>query len=133
MDGVVLFVAVVFLILAAYLYIRRDDTEFKKYSDAADNVKINISSLEAQTQKVIESQQNFISNTITALEEFNKRLEAIENKKQDSKEINLHLKEPLSINVVYHEPHKIPDVVPQINGKKSSMLQRAGIRPKDNN
>lgn len=124
-EGLMLLVAVVFLVLAVFVYIKKDDVQFKKYADTADDVKANMSSVESQQFKLKEEQKNFVANTTTALGDLVGRVKALEEKSGD-KNINLNLKEPVRFSVVYKTV--LPEAPATIKPKsKTPLLEKAGV------
>ncbi len=126
----ILFVCSIALcIVTGYAYLKLENKDFSKASAAVDDVKINMSAVEAEQNKITQSQQTFFANTVTALEQLNKRIEIVENKKLEAQKVNLSFNEPLKISVVYRQAvKKIPETPKGLNGKsKTPMLERAGI------
>lgn len=127
----ILFVCSIALcIVTGYAYLKLENKDFSKASAAVDDVRVNMSSIESEQNKITQSQQNFFSNTVTALEQLNKRIEAVENKKPEAQKVSLSFNEPLKISVVYRQAvKKLPEIPKTMNGKvtKTPMLDRAGI------
>lgn len=140
----ILFIAsVVLCVVAAIGYIKRDDGEAQVITD----IKAANADLKKEVAKMIEENKVSLETNVTLLSDLNKRVEEIEKRPEpEDQNINLHLKEPVTFNVVYHEKPKaaevpkniIPEVPPQISGKKSSktpLLDKVNIKhlPKENN
>lgn len=128
----ILFVCSIALcIVTGYAYLKLENKDFSKASAAVDDVRVNMSSIESEQNKITQSQQNFFSNTVTALEQLNKRIEAVENKKPEAQKVNLSFTDPLKISVVYRQAvKKLPEIPPQISGKyktRKVLLDRAGL------
>jgi regulator of replication initiation timing len=129
-------------VVAAIGYIKRDDGEAQVITD----IKAQNADLKKEVAKMVEENKVSLDANVTLLADLNKRVEEIEKRPEpEDQNINLHLKEPVTFNVVYHEKSKpqepkpvLPEIPPQLSGKKSSktpMLDRANIKhlPKENN
>lgn len=120
----ILFVAsLVLCLVCAIAWIKRDDSAFKRMADTADDVKINVSSVESQQFKLKEEQQNFVANTTTALGDLVGRVKALEERSGD-KNINLNLKEPVRFSVVYKTV--LPELPTSIKSK-TPLLDKSGV------
>ena len=125
MEGIILFVAVIFLILAMFIYLRRDDTESKIFSEAAKSFKGSINAVESESSKLILEQKNFAANTVTALADLTGRIAKLE--QRQSQDVNFNLKEPVNFNVTYKNVLPNPPIK-----SKTPLLDKAGIRPRLN-
>jgi hypothetical protein len=127
----ILFVCSIALcITTGYAYLKLENKDFSKASAAVDDVRINMSAIEAEQNKFTQSQQTFFANTVTALEELNKRIETIENKKPEAQNVNLKFTDPLKISVVYRQAvKKIPTIPKVVSGrvKQVPLIERAGL------
>lgn len=124
----ILFVCSIALcIMTGYAYLKLENKDFSKASAAVDDVRINMSAVEASQNKLTQSQQTFFANTVTALEQLNKRIEVVENKKPEPQDLILRTPDKLNISVVYRPAmKKIPEIPKGMNGKsKTPMLDRA--------
>lgn len=121
MPGVLVLISVILFIAAYVLYDKRDETEGAKYSKRADDLLINVSSVESQATKIREEQKNFATNTVTALADITGRISALENKSRD---INLNLEKPLQVSIVYKT---VLPTAPTLTKGKTPLLDKAGV------
>lgn len=142
-EGLLVLVAAVFLVVSIIIYQRKDETEGSKALDVATTTQGSINTVKAEQKKIEDEQKTFAETTVTMLADLNKRLDEVEKKPAPTQvasvpqNINLHLKEPVTFNVMYHDkPKALPEVIPpQISGKKSKtpLSDKAGLHPRENN
>lgn len=123
-DGIILIACFVLCVIAAYAYLRKEDTDYKEVRE--NTLELN---------RVIQEQKKVADATANMLTLFSRRIETLEGKKPQNAilphSLNLHMKEPVTVNVVYVSPTKKADEVlpmpPKKLKTKTPLLKRAGI------
>jgi hypothetical protein len=138
MDGIVLLIAVVFLILAAYLFVSRNDGASKELKETTSDLKASLKIVQDTLDKVNESNSELVQElkaikTVSdgLFADHGKRISDIENKKPLTQlnDINLRFKEPLKVSIIYREAmKKLPEIPAHMNGKMP-LIKRAGLIP----
>lgn len=112
--GLVIVAGCVLFVLAGVMYLKSENSDYKQLAENTNDLKISITTLEATLKKILEENKTMAETTVAMLADLNKRVSAIETQKKDDewKHVNLQLREPLQVNVVYgapkHEEHQAP-------------------------
>ena len=113
-------------VITGVAYFKYENKDYAKASAAVDDVRVNMSAVEAEQNKIIQGQQTFFANTVTALEQLNKRIEVVENKKPEVQKVHLSFTDPLKISVVYRQAVKkipeIPKTITRASNARASVL-----------
>jgi hypothetical protein len=133
MESMLILIAVIFLVMSIVIYVKKDESQGAKALNLTEDNRDVLTGVEEQINKLKEEQKNFVGNITTATGDLVGRVRSLE---EANKNINVNLKEPVTFNVVYKEKvihpgvaGALPEIPPQISGKKTPMLRRA----KDNN
>lgn len=138
MEGVLFLCSLALCVVTGVLFFKFEAKDYKQATAAVDDVKGDVTAVENLQKKYVEEQKAFAITTVDMLADLNKRLREMETKKQEPREINLNLKEPVRFQVVYKTiqqpiPPRIPDP-PQFTGKKATtktpLLDKVGITHK---
>ena len=135
-EGILLVCVFVLAVLAALAYIKRDEGAAKQFNEAVGNMQGSITELQNTLNEIREENKN-LRNEVVAVKtvsdsmfaDHGKRLSEIENKKPltQLQDVNLRFKDPLQVSIIYKEAGKKVAIPPQVSGKKSPLLDRAGI------
>lgn len=145
-EGVFLLAACVLLCLGIFVYIKKDDTESKRYADKADEAKLAVDALDTKIQgyqdtvnllveKIRTENKAVTDANVALLNDLNHRVGRIEKTSDTPQNVNVNFPEPIKVNVVYRQAEKKP-LLPTIPSPHSggtgteiskSLLQRAGV------
>lgn len=147
MEGMILLTAVIFMGLASYIYLKKDDTEAKRYADKANDAKLAVDALDVkiltyqdivnQLVEKLRIENKAVENANMALlNDLNHRIAIVEKTQDTPKNVNVNFPEPIKVSVVYRQAEKKP-LLPTIPSPHSggstgteiskSLLQRAGV------
>ncbi len=142
MELVLFIAALVLCVVTGFVYLKREDTDYKKFSVASEDLRGSVRSVEDEQLKTKDDQKTFASQTVAMLNDLNNRVKTVEDNlesiKDQKKDVNLNLKTPVTFQLVYkNEKQVLPEVPPQISGKKTKtpLLDKVGITrpPRVNN
>lgn len=123
MDGIALAIAVVLLSVAYYWYRQSEDTDYKTTIRMTEDLTVTIKETNLKLQEVINKQASYtgVSN------DMNHRLKVVEDQiLTERRPLNLVMKEPVQVKVVYKQVPLPPPPVPMMK-PKSPLLEKAGI------
>jgi hypothetical protein len=148
-EGIFLLAACVLLCLGIFVYLKKDDSEAKRYADKADEAKLAVDALDGkitgyqdtvvQLIDKLKAENKAVTDANMALfNDLNHRVGRIETTSDTPKNLNLSFAEPLKVSVVYREAKMkpkplIPGVLPDAPFSKPSvnphpsLLERAGV------
>jgi hypothetical protein len=135
-EGMLLLAAAGLFVLALFAYMKREDTDYKKFNDAAGDMRGSISSLEKVVSEAAQRNQNMYTNATEIMNDLNHRVKRLEEEVQKPKQMNVTMTEPVKVSVVYRaaKPKPLLPSPPQSlhNKPDGSLMGRAGFAPRDN-
>lgn len=125
-------------VMSVIIYLRWENTDFKRFAEAEGDIRGSVSSVQEQANKTMTAQAEFATKTVELLADLSRRLdelsEKVGHKQSANQNVHLTLTEPLQIELVYRKKETVqPYVPPQIHGQqppapsRTPMSDKAGL------
>lgn len=130
---IVLVCLVVLGVVGAHWYFKGQESDYSSFAKDARDIRLMNEALSKQIEMMAKDQRVFVQAITDKLDQHSKDIEALRSKKHEGP-ISVKISEPVRIDLVYRSAApKIRPLIPTQppkngSGKKSTMLERAGIQ-----